>query len=299
MVSRHFAKSDSSGTISPFLWMIEQEINHSGALTDYQKLLTIEWRPEMQASFDDVRFNSIDGDYISYFIESHTDSDTADIWIKYDGLDGDTVVEMFYGNDGLSSESSGTDVFILFDDFNDASIDSALWDTVGTPVESGGVITCNASPHERMVSKDTFGINTKLRFRGYVANDAGTPWFGYRSGTATPTIEFLSSIYAANLIHGRGYESSSAFATTISASHGAWHTFEIKRTTNSATFSIDGDSQTITSQITENALPIEIVAYDSNEIKWDWVFVGQYAVTEPTVTYGEPQHKRTSSILIS
>ena len=87
-------------------------ISHSGVLTDYQTKLTIAYESEMLSNFDDIRFVTDSGAHVPYWIESKTDSTTADVWIKSDLSDGDTTVWMYYGNDGLSSGSDDTDIFL-------------------------------------------------------------------------------------------------------------------------------------------------------------------------------------------
>ena len=121
-----YGTDGTDGTISQFSNKKEITLSHSGALTDYQKLITVSYESAMQADFDDIRFNDASGNYINYWIESKTDSDTADIWIKSDYLDGDTIVTMFYGNAGLTSESSGADTFIQWHGVASASFIDSL-----------------------------------------------------------------------------------------------------------------------------------------------------------------------------
>ena len=102
-----------------------------GALTAYQIKLTISYDPAMQANFDDIRFKEVNGTEISYWLESKTDSESAEVWVKTDvPVDGKNIY-MYYGN-GAASASSGTNVFIVFDDFEDAL--QGDWTTLGGTV---------------------------------------------------------------------------------------------------------------------------------------------------------------------
>ena len=95
-------------------------LSHSGVLSDYQIKLTIPHESTMQVDFDDIRFTTFTGTHIPHWIESKTDSITADVWIKNDYLDGDTDIWWYYGNAGLSSESDIHNRSAgLGDDFNE------------------------------------------------------------------------------------------------------------------------------------------------------------------------------------
>ena len=108
------AVSDDSGTISTFLRYDLIKLNHSGALTDYQKLIEITFDIHMQTAFQDIRFTTLLGVHVPYWIVSKIDSTSANVWIKSDYLDGDTLIKMYYGNSGLSDGSSGNDTFIQY-----------------------------------------------------------------------------------------------------------------------------------------------------------------------------------------
>ena len=116
------AKSDDSGTINQFTRRKEVIITTGGTSTpaDYQVKLTITYESEMQADFDDLRFNTLSGGYIDYWIESYTASTTATVWVELpDAIThpGNDSIYMFYGNTSLQSESNGTDTFVFFEGF--------------------------------------------------------------------------------------------------------------------------------------------------------------------------------------
>ena len=94
-----------------------------GTLTDYQMSFDIDYEAEMQADFDDIRFTDENDVLLPYWIESKTNSSSANVWVKIpeiDAVNGATV-KMYYGNSTVSSTENGTNVFEFFDDFNRAN----------------------------------------------------------------------------------------------------------------------------------------------------------------------------------
>lgn len=123
---RYFrAVSDSSNTISLFAKAKLIKLTHSGALTDYQYYETFDYEPAMLDNFDDIRFTTQSGEHIPYWIETKTDGVSAKVWFMNDYVDGDTYIWMYYGSEGLSAGSNGSDVFVGFFDG-----DSADWTEV-------------------------------------------------------------------------------------------------------------------------------------------------------------------------
>jgi hypothetical protein len=109
--------------------------NHPGA--GYQALFPVTWKAGMKTDFSDIRFSDGSGNIIPYWIESKTDSASAQVWIK---LTASSTVNMHYGNAAAASESNGVNVFDAFDDFN--SWNSTLWGAQPAVVTlSGGKVT--------------------------------------------------------------------------------------------------------------------------------------------------------------
>lgn len=93
----------------------------AGAQTNYQVKITVPYDADMQADYDDIRFTSSDGQtLLDYYLESKTNSSTADFWVEVPSIPAspDTVaVYMYYGNSSASSVSSGANTFISGTDF--------------------------------------------------------------------------------------------------------------------------------------------------------------------------------------
>ncbi|NOR85242.1 DUF2341 domain-containing protein, partial [archaeon] len=88
-----------------------------GELTDYQVKKTIAFPTAMQqASFEDMRFTTTNGTLIDYWIESHTDSNTADVWLEIPTLpaSGGLDIWMYYGHPTAMDASDGDATFIQY-----------------------------------------------------------------------------------------------------------------------------------------------------------------------------------------
>ncbi|OQB08278.1 MAG: hypothetical protein BWY21_01355 [Parcubacteria group bacterium ADurb.Bin216] len=89
--------------------------NTSGsALADYQIKMTISYDSDMQPDFDDIRFTSTNMfTPLNYWIESKTDSATANIWVKVPSIPtAGTTIYMYYGNSSAVSQSNVANVFV-------------------------------------------------------------------------------------------------------------------------------------------------------------------------------------------
>jgi hypothetical protein len=76
----------------------------------------------------DFRFTNSNNQKLSYWIESNT-TDTAVVWVKVDYIaaSGSTRLNVYYGKEDDLGDSNGDATFILFDDFDDNSINSSKW----------------------------------------------------------------------------------------------------------------------------------------------------------------------------
>jgi hypothetical protein len=150
-------------------------VTSSSSLSNYQILLTVAYDSDMQADFDDLRFTSDDETtLIDYWIESKTDSSTAKVWVEVPTLaSGDTTIYMYYGNPSAATASNGVNTFIVFDDFNDGSINTSLWQDrsgAGWSIsESGGELNTVADGNHGWGAVRTVNEFTKGNYR-FVTN---------------------------------------------------------------------------------------------------------------------------------
>jgi hypothetical protein len=120
---------------------------------NYQTKITVPYVSTMNSDFSDLRFTSSDGvTLLDYWIESYTASTSAVVWVEVASLVKSTTVYMYYGNTSATTTSSGDSVFLVFDDFNDGTIDSSKWtQQLGTWTETGGYITASGSDYHKFL----------------------------------------------------------------------------------------------------------------------------------------------------
>ena len=165
------AKSDATGTISQFTRRKDIKITTGGTSTpaNYQVKVTVAYAPEMQTSFQDIRFNTKNQVYIDYWIESFTASTTATVWIELpDAITdpGSDSIWMYYGNPSAASASNGITTFIKF---NDGFLGDG-WVSSGASIVDG-MIRIAAGTNNYFSSSDTIPNNVVLE---YSMNDSQT-----------------------------------------------------------------------------------------------------------------------------
>jgi hypothetical protein len=132
----------------------------AGAQTNYQVEVTVAYDSDMQADFDDIRFTKSDGSAaLDFWLESKTNSVTADFWVEIDSIPAspNTVdIYFYYGNSSASSASNGVNTFLFFDDFKTNTIATKWQVASGTwSIDTG---------NERLVSDSTGDTFIKANF---------------------------------------------------------------------------------------------------------------------------------------
>jgi len=140
----------------------------SGAQVDYQMRLVVHYgsgtdygediycNSLCKGDFGDIRFTDSDGNMMHYWMEEKTDFDKATIWVKVPYIPSypnRTEIYTQYGNPDASTISNGKATFLIFDDFNDNSFNTSLWEDISAPggsvSETGGVLQLNSPPGSR------------------------------------------------------------------------------------------------------------------------------------------------------
>lgn len=123
-------------------------INTTSNLINYQVNVSITYDSDMQPDFDDVRFTNEEEDTeLDYWIESKSDGEWCNVWVKVDSIDTNngTQAYMYYCNPFAASASNVTNIFLLYDDFLGTSLDTGKWETHiskkgGVSVSDGKVV---------------------------------------------------------------------------------------------------------------------------------------------------------------
>jgi hypothetical protein len=104
-------------------WSKRQEITidntgNSNALTNYQVQVAVTYDADMQADFDDIRFTNSSGTELDYWLESKTDSTSANFWVEVDSIaaSSNTTIYMYYDNDAVSTTSNAKNTMFIYED---------------------------------------------------------------------------------------------------------------------------------------------------------------------------------------
>lgn len=313
----YFVKSDSVGTISLFKRRKQIKLTHSGALTDHQHYEIFDYEPAMLNNFDDIRFVTQSGEHIPYWIETKTDGVSAKVWFKNDYVDGDTYIWMYYGSEGLSSGSSGTDVFIQFDDFE--------WGSDGDPITgSGGDITWTqksgnvdiSTTHSKSGTRSMKLISNNPRSICSFPQNTGEDYIIRCSIYKPDVTEFYlmhddasTQIYA--IFYGNdnlGWYDTDYRDSGYDGQENEWAVMEIRDIDWSAnTYDIYW-KDSLLDQIVKGATPMRAISQNNNEVVFnvdvnqdvwiDNVVIRKYTATEPTVTVGAEQHPKKGDMMI-
>lgn len=282
-----------------------------GALTDYQIKLTIAYESEMQADFDDIRFYETDGSSIYYWLESKTDSITADVWIKTDvPASGGKDIWIYYGNSTLSDGSDGSNVFTEFWDFEDNTLQgfSAQVSTAVTSTRSKRG-TYSVDLFDNSSSSGQLGALSRSDFNhqegileydlwlpelvGGVFNfcdirDGATRVFSHYIYTATEVVKYYSS----GAFHDY---SNGPYTFAKSTWQKVSHTF--KESTSLLECEIEGTD--LGTGTRHNAGTIDTLCFSSassaaqGHFGWiDDIRLRKYTANEPTTSIGTEQHQR-------
>ena len=98
----------------------------------YTVKVVVPYDTDMQADFDDIRFTDNDNvTLLDYWLET-ANATYATFWVNVtDSQEWGTyfMIQMYYGNDAVSSTSDGEATFLFFDDFENNNLDR--WDFAG------------------------------------------------------------------------------------------------------------------------------------------------------------------------
>ena len=190
-------------------------------------------------NFSDLRFTASDGTTLrSYWIEEKTNGDDCTVWINSSG---DDTMYMYYGNSQIGNQSDGDGTFLFFDDFNDASINTAKWNIGGSMSESGGVVSGSASGTDYLLGKTRININTLtfIRMRDKSTSGVARPGVMATNGNPYNTVGFGWQDYSDNYRYTDTYNTA---VTQVQRNQFTTNWYELETSYNSTTvnFIVDG-----------------------------------------------------------
>lgn len=271
----------------------------------YQVKLVITYEPGMQVDFDDIRFNTLSMVYINYWIESHTTSTNAIVWVELpDAITdpGSDYIWMYYGNPSLSDGSNIEDTFLFGDDFPGSSIDTGKWTVTGTIGVSSSEATLNED--DALDSIATFGFETIVTAKSK-ADEQDSSFVGYYTDAD-------NRFQVQNSDSGSDDDFDNIMITAVKGGvfagwilndgwddfRNTYYQYTIKRiSTSLMAYSQGSDSNTYTNSdhIPTGDMSVGIYTWDSSQASTlicDWIYVRTYIASEPTPSYGTAQHQR-------
>ena len=107
--------------------------DNPNSLADYQVKINLNWDPDMQPDFSDIRFTeTTDTTTLSYWIEDFTPSTSATVWVKIPSIPASSTkdIYVYFGNQTpVTSGSDGDGTFQYFDHWtSDNTGDWHHWD---------------------------------------------------------------------------------------------------------------------------------------------------------------------------
>ena len=277
--------------------------NSSGAGTDYQVNTTITYDSEMQVDFDDIRFTDDDGStLLDYWLESKIDSTSAEVWVKVaDNLTSTQVIYMYYGNDAVSTTSSGADTFEFYEDWTTEAI-GAQW----TIENTDGSVSFNAAgaTHGSIIkvegndgafvysfySDSDYNSSYALRFRSNTEKTVGASQStkqGWSDADANG-YAMIESYQGAARIVIRDDAAVTDHQNIADSNYDAWHIFDSTRDGTNTQWTTDG-VEVAEGDNSPDALAYNVYVYvrDSEYDTYnDWFVVRKWIVSEPVVALG-------------
>lgn len=248
-----------------------------------------------ETDFADIRFTDNDEEtLLDYWMQEEYDSDNATFWVEVadDLSSSNATIYMYYGNDAVSTTSNGTNTFIVFDDFNGASLDDQ-WTTVDGEIGvSGGYLEVVGTSGTRgeILNDNAFYVNSSFVVNGYGSSDtqSNQHWFQAKDApTADDKWISYGVVSSSNYLrywcgNGLGSETTTDLypAPTVSDPHN----YEVTWVSDAFAFIIDGDTKTtFTNYVPTGDMYPDFVegSYDGYTFYVDWLYVRNFISSEP------------------
>lgn len=260
-----------------------------------------------QTDFDDVRFSSSDDNELDYWIQEKDDSNYAIFWVEIDTItaNDDTMFHIYYGNATTTTTSNGVNTFPLFDHFDDTSLNATLWNTVGTPSESGTIISLNDA--DTISSKISFGFGYAV-YSSSIADEQDTTFLSFDEGYPLNILRLQNSDLYSNNDFDKFQMVIREDGSSADTGQDGWNDFRsdynvysIRREDGTfVTFTqSDNSYKVITPYIPNGNCYAYVGVYDSSQesqLDVDWIFVRKWIEDQPASSVGNEQ---TSIIIIN
>jgi hypothetical protein len=153
--------------------------HNANTLTDYQILVTVNTAAlisasKMKSDCSDIRFADSDGmTLLNYWIEPRTvNTSSTKIWVKVPTIPASSVktIYMYYGNPSASSVSNGSDVFLLFNDWESNTLEG--WTILnGGGSGTGSIVLLDSRYQLKLYAPNTY--NRVMANKAFSCSNAG------------------------------------------------------------------------------------------------------------------------------
>lgn len=296
-------------------WQFQREItiheNSGKTLEEYQVLLDLSgsnFPVTAKADGSDLRF-VLDGEELSYWIEEFDlGVKTGKVWVKVPSIpaNGETKIEMYYGNPSAGAVSNGDKTFEFFDDFDSGKLDkwvirSGDWSIEngelagrGTKSKRDTITTVREFPVDRVVEVDVKHITLgHLSHSGIILGNTN-PSDGLNGGNDCIRILFFDrGDYMRLDICGYGLEEQ--HKAPIEAQTGIWNHIKYQRLGKNAETNykvwVNGEQKFDVSETLDTSTwkYFGLWVYLDGYAHFDNVRIRKYTPPVPTVTFSSEQ----------
>ena len=288
-------------------WKYQQEIKLSDiAAGGEQILLSIQYRPGMTEDGRDFRFFDLAGNKLSYYLESYTFNEFS-VWVRLPA--GSNKIIFFFGNGAAVSESSASEVFDLFDDFEGDFLSQEWTVQGGTATVSNSNLVIGATDRNSLVrGTSVFGPGTILEMRMYHPSQNQTIC-GFWSATNQRAC-WLGGVGTNYNDHTQTYDGSAYTNTDDGVDRGGsiFYKYGISYETKNLRFFINGVlRQSMVDTLPSGDIPISFYSVtNKGNLVVDWVRVRKITHIIGTlgklkrqtgVTYNETTEETTEEII--
>jgi len=282
----------------PYIKTFEISVNpglgYQVKLVDSSGNSLVTYENEMQTAFQDIRFCDEEDNQLSYWIESKTDSTSAEVWVKLASATATQII-LNYGNEAATSVSSIENTMEFGDEF--ATLNAEKWTVTGENVSvTDGICSLSStvtSSVQKIVSSSTFTppwtYGAKVSLSGEQIIQLGCrPDLSASEGAIITVATTTDNLYALKTINNN-----SATETNVSIDNNP-HTIEIKTTSGSTSYFVDGSlaADPHTTNNPDGAVPVRFAVSRGDQtteaaIAIDYVYIRKYIATEPYFTANE------------
>lgn len=291
---KQFTITHTNDTMSGTTYQMKLTINHgdgvSSGSTLYLDHKSTNWP-------NDIRFTASDGTTLLDFWREESDATDGTWWVELNALPDhpdDFVGYIHTGDADAADASNGTNTFTIFDHFDAAGIDTAIWqgsaDATHCALASSILtFTADSNAWHQLYTKTAVTADFRCRMR-LAPHAVDYQYIGPQEAVNFGRGQYLIGHHSGVTNHGEFRTQDAAGASTMSnpsLDYDNYHLYDFMQSltgTDTARSFLDGAQQGVdkTTNVDTVALYPQFCVYGtSNYAKCDWVFLANYTLNEP------------------